>query len=236
MPRRPPLLQFPLRRAQPADALLLALAEPRLLRLAQHALAEIIHKVAEHDQGEGQRVQPVDVQAEDAQADDDAPEVAGEQGDVEEGGAGEAVQDGYEGVEEREDERVAREVAADFAVPGRGAEARAVEDARLHAVDDHAPEAELADHFVEGLRGDEVLLGDIAETVECGAEEGEEVAFELVAGGDVAAVGASDVVASQEEAHARDTDEDSEYLGPVIANAEEEEGDYDNDDDSPKVD
>ena len=88
------------------------------------------------------------VQPEDADANNHAPEIAREQADVEEGGRREPEHERREGVEERETEGVAGQVAADAAIPGRGAEGGAVEDARLRAVDQGAPEAELADDFV----------------------------------------------------------------------------------------
>ena len=178
----------------------------------------------------------MDCEAKDLDADDDAPEVAGEEGDVEEGGGGEAEHERGEGVEEEEAERVADEIAGDLAVPGGGAEGGAVEDAGLGAVDQHGPEAELADDFVQRPFADEEFFRHVGEAVESRAEEGEEVALELVAAGDVAAVGAGDVVATQEDAHAADADENTDDLGDVVADSEHEKGEDDDDDDGPEVD
>ena len=112
----------------------------------------------------------------------------------------------------------------------------AVEDGGLHAVDDHGPEAELADNFVERAAADEPLLVDVAETVEGGAEHGEQVAFELLAAGDAADGGAVDGVGAEKHAHAADADENAEDLRPVVAHFQEEEGEEDDDDDGPEVD
>lgn len=112
-----------------------------------------------------------------------------------------------------------------------------VEDACLGAVDEHAPEGELADDFVEGPFGDEEFFGDVAHAVEGGTEEGEEVAFELVAAGDAAEAGAGgDVVAAEEDADSADADEDAGDLGDVVADLEDEEGEDDNNHDGPEID
>lgn len=59
----------------------------------------------------------------------------------------------------------------------RGAEGGAVEDAGLGAVDYQCVEGHLAQDFVHGAFADEVFFEGIRETVERGAEEGEEVTF-----------------------------------------------------------
>lgn len=229
-------INLALGREHTTDALFLPVAEPGFLGLAQHALAEVVDEMADHDEHKGNGVEVIDVVAEDADADDDAPEVAGEQADVEEGGTGEAVEDGHERIEEHEDEGVADEVADDGTGPDGGAEAGAVEDAGLHAVDDHAPEAELADDFVERATADEPFFAHVAEAVGGGADESEEIAFELAGARDVAAVGALDVVRGQQDAEAADADENTQDLGPVVAHLEEEEANSDDDDDGPEVD
>jgi hypothetical protein len=43
------------------------------------------------------------------------------------------------------------------------------------------------------------------------------------------------VIGAEENAHAADADEDAEDLGPVVADAEEEEGYRDDDNDGPEV-
>ncbi len=104
-----------------------------------------------------------------------APEVAREQADVEKGGRGEPEHEGREGVEEGEAEGVADEVTADGAGPGCSAEGGAVEDAGLGAVDEHAPETELADYLVQRPFTDQELLGHVTHAIERRAEQGEEV-------------------------------------------------------------
>ena len=229
-------LDPPPRRPDPTDAPLLIPAQPRLLRLAQDLLADKIHHQPHHDHHERNRIQEIDGQAKHLDANHHAPEIAGEEGDVEKGGRRKAEDERGERVEERETQRIPDQIATDLAVPGGGLEGGAIEDARLGAVDDHAPEAHLADDLVEGPLGDEEFLRHVGEAVEGGAEEGEEVAFELVGSADVAAVGAGDVVRGEQEAHAADADQDAGHLGDVVSDAQGEEGDEDDDDDGPEVD
>jgi hypothetical protein len=59
------------------------------------------------------------------------PEIARQQRDVEEGGTRQSVQDGNHCVKESQDESVASQIAADFAVPSRGLELVAVKDSCL---------------------------------------------------------------------------------------------------------
>lgn len=167
-----------------------------------------------------------------------APEIPRQQTDVEEGRRGETEHDGRAGVEDEQAEGIARQVTAHFAViPHRLGVALPVEDARHGAVDEHAPEAELADDFVERALADEEFLGYVAHTVEGRADEGEQVAFELVAAGDAAEAGAlRDVVAAEEDADAADADEDADDLGRVVADVEEDGGDEDDHYDGPEVD
>lgn len=175
---------------------------------------------------------------EDLDADDNAPEVARQQGNVEKGGRGQAEHDGGARVEEEQAERVARQVTPNLAVaPHRLLVARAVEDGRHDAVDDGAPEAELADDLVERTLADEELLGDVTEAVKSGADEGEEVALELVAARDTAEAAAlGQVVGAEEDADAADADEDAGDLRRVVTDVEEDEGDEDDHDDGPEVD
>lgn len=235
---RPPSPDPPPRRPQPIHAPLLAPPKPRLQRVPQYALAHEIDDQATDDADKGDGVHPVDALVEDFDANDDAPEVARQQGDVEEGGRGEAEDEGRARIEDQEAERVAGHVAADFAVvPDGGSVAGAVEDAAHGAVDEHAPEAELADDFVERSLAHQEFLGHVAHAVERGADEGEEVAFELVAARDAAEAGAlRNVVGAEEDADAADADEDADDLGRVVADVEEDEGDEDDDYDGPEVD
>lgn len=180
----------------------------------------------------------MDMLMEDLDADDDAPEIAREQGDVEESGRREAEHDGRAGVEDEQAERVAGEVAADLGVvPDRLRVAGPVEDARHGAVDEHAPEAELAHDLVQRPLADEELLGHVAHAVEGGAGQGEEVAFELVAARDPAEAGSlRDVVRAEEDADPADADEDADDLRRVVADVQEDGGDEDDHYDGPEVD
>lgn len=236
--RRRPSPDLPPRRPQPVHAPLLAPPEPRLQRVAQHALAHKVNDQPADDAHKGDGVHPVDARVEDLDADDDAPEVAREQGDVEEGGRGEAEDEGGAGVEDEEAERVAGHVAADFAVvPDGRLVAVPVEDAAHGAVDDRAPEAQLAHDFVERSLAHQEFLRHVAHAVECGAHQCEEVAFELVAARDTAEAGTlRDVVGAKEDAHAADADEDADDLGGMVADVEENEGDEDDHYDGPEID
>lgn len=176
----------------------------------------------------------MDGEAEDVDADDGAPEVAGEQGDVEEGGGGDAQDEGDNGVEEGQGEGVADDVADDGAGELGGLQAVAVEDGGLDAVDEDAEEAEEGEDLVGGAAADEPLLEGVGEAVEGGAEEGEEVALDEVNAGP--AVGALDVIARQQDAGAADADEDADDLEDLVAHAQQQEGDDDDDDDGPEVD
>lgn len=177
------------------------------------------------------------VQAEDADADDHAPEIARQQADVEEGGRRQSEQQRHQRVEQRQAQRVPCQIAADAAGPGGGAERGAVEDAGLGAVDQRGPEAELADDFVQRPLGNEEFLGYVGHAVEAGASEGEEVAFELPPRADGTEVGgACEVVAGEKDAHAADADEDAEELGGLVAYAEEDGGKDDDDDNGPEID
>lgn len=108
----------------------------------------------------------------------------------------------------------------------------------MSAVPDHGPKGELADDFVQGPLGDEEFLGDVAEAVAEGAEEGEQIALDLVACADgvLGAGGAGDVVARDEDADAADADQDADDLGDVVAHAQEAKRDDDDGDDGEEVD
>lgn len=171
---------------------------------------------------------------EDLDANDDTPEVAGEQGDVEDGGATGAEQDGYEGVEEAENESVSDQPAGDVAVPGGFAEGLAVEDGGLDTVDAGAEEADEGQELVHGGLGDEELLEDVAEAVESGAEQGEEITLDHVDTG--AAVRLLQVIGADEDAHTAAADEDADDLEEAVADAQDQEGDDDDNYDGPEVD
>jgi len=80
----------------------------------------------------------------------------------------------------------------------RGSKRRTVEDAGLCAIDEHAPERKLAHDLVQRALGNQPLLKHVAEAVESGAEQGEEVAFDGTGGTNV--VCARDVVGAKDDA------------------------------------
>ena len=171
-------------------------------------------------------------------ANDHTPEIARQQRDIKEGRRGEPEHDRSAGVEDEQAECISRQVTAHFPiVPNRLFVAGSVENARHSAVDEHAPEAELADDLVQGTLGDEEFLGDVAHAVEGGADESEEVAFELAGSRDAAEAGPlRDVVAAEEDADAADADEDADDLRRVVAHVQEDGGDEHDHDDGPEVD
>ena len=210
-------------------AFFLVLSQPRLLRLSHDALGTVVDKMAAKDEYECDRVHPVDVQVEDVQSNDDGPEVTSQETNVEEGGAGHAEDDRSEGVEYEQEESVAREVAADSAVPGRRVESRAIEDTGLHTVDDHAEERQLAQDFVHGTFRNEELFQDVADTVESRRKKDKQVTFDGV--DSHARVCTSDVVGGNKNAKTSTADDDTSVLRDVIADTEEDERDgYDHDD------
>lgn len=71
-------------------ATFLVLAEPRLAGFAEDSLSEEVDELADNDEDERDRVHPMDLVVEDLDADADAPEIHGQQGDVEKGRGGEA--------------------------------------------------------------------------------------------------------------------------------------------------
>lgn len=176
----------------------------------------------------------MDAQMEDLDPDGDAPEISRQKRDVEEGCGAHTEHDGRKGIEKGENQGVACEVAADFAVPDCAAERGTVENPSLGAVYEHGPEGELAYDLVEGSFRDKEFFKDVGEAVKGSAEEGEQVAFDLISGGE--GVVAREVVGAEEDAHAANADEDSGDLSVVVAHAEEEER-YNYDDDyGPEVD
>lgn len=183
-----------LRRAEAVNPFLLILTQPRLGGLAQDTLSKVINEMPDHNERKCDGIHPVHTVVEDSNADNDAPEVARQERDVLERGAGEAIQNGDQGVEERENQRVSGQVASNFAVPGRFTEGVAIKDGSLHAVDDGGPEPQLSDHLVQGPARDEPFLVHIAQPVAGRTEHGKEVSLQLVAAADVTTIGPREVV------------------------------------------
>ncbi|TFB00587.1 hypothetical protein CCMA1212_007476 [Trichoderma ghanense] len=220
-------------RAEASHAVLLVLAQPGLLGVAQHAAGEEVDDEADDDAHKGDGVQVVNNVAKDVDADDDAPKVGRQERNVKEGGAAHAQDEGREGVEDAQADGVAGEPAADGAVPVGVAEGLAVKDGGLDAVDEHAEEAHEGQDVVHGAFGHEPLLEDVGDAVEGGAQQAKEVALDHVDAG--AAVGAGDVVRGQQDAHAAAADEDAEDLEELVAHAQQQERDDDDADNGPEV-
>lgn len=108
-----------------------------------------------------------------------------------------------------------------------------VENCCCDAVDDDPKESKHTEDFVHGALGDKPFLEHVGDTVESGASESEEVPFEHC--WRASAVGASEVVRNEEETHTTTADENADNLSPLVANAEDEEGDDYNADDGPEV-
>lgn len=229
---------LPPRSSQPVNPILLIPTQPRLQRLPQYALAHKVNDQPANDAHKRNRVHPVDMLMKNLDPNDDAPEIAREQRNVEEGGGREPEHERGARVEDEQAERIARHVAADFAiVPRRLLVAGPVEDAAHGAVDKHAPEAQLADDFVQRSLAHQEFLRHVAHAVERGAQQGEEVALELVAAGDAGEAGTlRDVVRAEEDADATDADEDADNLGGMVTDVEKNERDEDDHYDGPEID
>ena len=80
-----------------------------------------------------------------------------------------------------------------------------VENGGLRAVDEDTEKTEHAKHFVHRPFRDEPFLEDVRDAVETCAKEAEEVALEEILAFE-AAVGTSDVVGVQQDAHAGTAD------------------------------
>ena len=228
-----PLNPLP-RRPQPRMALALILAQPRLQRIPQLTLPHKVNNLPEDNKHKRNRIHPMDAQVKNFDPNRNPPKTARQQRDIEKRRARQAKQQGREAVKQREYEGVPREIAADLRIPRCAAETRAVENARLRAHDEHAPPGELADDLIQRALCDEELFKDVAEAVEGGAEQGEEVALDGVGG--AKGVGACDVVGGEDDAEPADAQQYAEDLRVVVAHAQEEEGDCDDDYNGPEVD
>jgi len=120
-----------------------------------------------------------------------------------------------------------------LAIPGGRCEGIAVENVGCDPVDDNSEESKHAEDFVHRTLADEPLLEDVGHTVEGCSCETEEVALKHSWG--TATVGTGDVVGCKEDTHAAAADEDSSYLGPLVADTKDEEGDDYNTDNGPEI-
>lgn len=159
---------------------LLILSQPWLLSLGQHTFCTVINEVAENDENEGDGVKIVDVVMKDLSTNDNSPECACQQTNVEESSGGHAEDNWCQGVEDEQQQSIADNIADDLSVPVCFLDGTAIENGSLYAVDEHAPECELANNFVHGSFRDQELLECVAESVKSLSEETEEISFEGV--------------------------------------------------------
>jgi hypothetical protein len=122
----------------------------------------------------------MDVLTQNLSSDHDSPESARQQTDVEESSAAHAEDDGCKRVEDEQQQSVADNVSDDLSIPLCFLDRMAVEYGSLHAVDEHAPECELADDFVHGSLRDQELLECVAEAIESLSEQTEKISFKSV--------------------------------------------------------
>lgn len=121
-------------RPEPTDAAFLVPSEPRLPRLAHDFFADKVDDQPDHDAHKRDGIHPMDVQPEHLDPNHHAPEIPGQQADVEKGRGCDAEHERREGVEQWDTEGVADQVAARLAVPRGGAERITVENSGLGAV------------------------------------------------------------------------------------------------------
>ena len=138
--------------------------------------------MAEDDEHEGDRVKIVDVVMEDLGTNDDSPEGACQQTDVEESSGRHAEDDWCQRIEDEQQQSVADNVADDLSIPVCLLDRMAIEDSSLNAVDKHAPECELTNNFVHGSFRDQELFKSVAETVKRLSEEAEKISLEGING------------------------------------------------------
>lgn len=212
--------------------ILLVLAQPRLLGVTQKAAAEEVADQTENDQHEGNRVQVVDRVSKDLRTDNDTPEVAGEQRDVHKGRAAHAEHQRNEAVEHEHEDGEADDVTRDVAVKACTLEGVTIEDGGDDAVDDEAEETNEGEDVVHGGLGNEPFFKSVAETVAGCTGKSKHITLDRI----LAAVGARKVVGGDEDAHTANGDEDTDNLGDLVADLEDEEGDDDDDGNSPEVD
>lgn len=191
-----PILCAPSRCPDTIHTSFLVATQPWLLRFPKHLPANEVDDQSANDANECNAVQPVYRVMEDLHPDSRSPEITGQQTNIEKGCAGEAEHEWRKRVEQGEHQCVASEVPPHFAVPGGRPEGAAIEDARLRAIDDHAPETKLANDLVKGTFGDQKFFDYIAHSVEGCAKKCKEVAFDLITARDRPKVrNACDVVA-----------------------------------------
>lgn len=111
------LFRLQLRSSQSLNPMLLIRSKPRLLAISQHAASQEIHHLANDDQDECNRIKEVDYVSKHLDSNDRAPEVGGEERNVEKRGRGHAQQDRHDAVEREKDEGVADNPACYCGIP-----------------------------------------------------------------------------------------------------------------------
>ncbi len=164
-------LNPPPRCAHTINAVFLVLSQPWLPRFSKDVLANEIDDESTNNADERNWIHPMDVQMEDLHPNNRSPEVAREKGDVEESSGCKTEHDRRTAVEDQEAERVPRKVAAHFTiVPDGGLVLWAVEDTGHGTVDEHAPEPQLPNNFIERPFRNQEFLGNVAHAVKCCAD------------------------------------------------------------------
>lgn len=219
--------------AEAGDTTLLVGTEPGLLGVTENASGQKVHDQADDDEDKGDRIQVLNGVAKDVDTDDGAPEVAGQQADVKEGGGAHAQDEGRQAVEDEQGQGVADDVADGGAVPGGLLKGVAIKDGGGGAANKHADEAHEGQNLVHGPLGNVPLLKDVAEAVARGARQSEQVALELVLRG--VGAGARHGVGGEQQTHAAAGDEDAQNLEGAVADLEQQEAHNDDADDGPEV-
>lgn len=173
---------------------------------------------------------------EDLHSNDHAPEITGQKTDIKESSACQTEHERGTRVEDRKQERVSHEITTNIAIPDSAVERRTVEYASLGAINKHTPKTQLPHDLIKWSFRNQEFFSNVTEAVESCACEGKEVAFKLVTASDAAGGRAlSYVVAAEQDADAANADEDAHDLGRVVANAKDDEGDYDDNYDGPEI-
>lgn len=220
------LLDLSLRCANPDHPLFLILAQPNLLRLAQNSLPQKVNQLAEHDEHKRDRIQEMDPISKHSHPDNHAPKVGRQQTDVEKRGRSQAIQNRHKRVEERQHERVPRQIPTHLRIPHRRPKRRPIENPRLHPIDNHRPPPQLPHNLIQRPLTNQKLLRHITQPVKGRTSQREQIALELVGRRDTGAVAGSagQTVGAEQQAHAADADQDAADLVPGVADAEEQGG------------
>lgn len=177
---------------------------------------------------------PMNLQSKDLRADDHTPEVSREQPDVQKRRRSHPQHHRHRRVKPRQKQSVTSQVPSHLGIPCCVLKGLAIEDGRLHTVDEHSPPCQLADNLVQRLLAHEKLLRHVGQTVAGRSQQGKQISLDLVLCG--SAIGFIDVVRRDEETESRAADENSHVLENVISDMEEDEGDDHNHGYGPEVD